>query len=148
VPIFIHPAPVVVHPVPVYRPITVVQPVVQPVYQPVYQAQPPDPPLAVGSWRADLDRSYSLLSDADERMRAEGAIQLGRSRAHEAVDRLTIMLASDRSPVAREAAARALGLIGSPRAIPALQQAAQADTDRDVRHSAQFAVEVIQTSRR
>jgi HEAT repeat protein len=48
----------------------------------------------------------------------------------------------------REAAARALGLIGSARALPALQHAAQADNDRDVRNSARFAVDVIQTNGR
>ena len=47
------------------------------------------------------------------------------------------------SPPVREAAARALGLIGSPRALTALRYAAQADSDRDVRRSAQFSVEVI-----
>jgi HEAT repeat protein len=60
---------------------------------------------------------------------------------------LAATLAGDRSPVVRESAARALGLIGSAQALPALQRAAQADSDRDVRRSAQFAVEVIQTRR-
>jgi len=45
----------------------------------------------------------------------------------------------------RESAARALGLIASPSALPALQRAAQVDADRDVRRSAQFAVDVIQS---
>jgi HEAT repeat protein len=39
-----------------------------------------------------------------------------------------------------------LGLIASPRSLPALIQAAQADNDRDVRHSAQFAVEIIRAN--
>ena len=39
-----------------------------------------------------------------------------------------------------------IGLIGSPRALTALTYAAQADSDRDVRRSAQFAVDVIQTN--
>ena len=63
----------------------------------------------------------------------EAALQLGRSRATEAVEPLSQMLSGDRSPQAREAAARALGLIGSPASLPALQQAAQADDDREVR---------------
>jgi HEAT repeat protein len=47
----------------------------------------------------------------------------------------------------REAAARALGLIGSSAALPALQQAASTDSDHDVRHSARFAIDVIQSGR-
>jgi HEAT repeat protein len=46
----------------------------------------------------------------------------------------------------REAAARALGLIGAPTALSALQYAAQADDDRDVRHSASFAADVIRSN--
>jgi HEAT repeat protein len=63
------------------------------------------------------------------------------------VDPLAATLAGDRSPAVRDAAARALGLIASPQALPALERAAQADADRDVRRSAQFAVEVIQANR-
>jgi HEAT repeat protein len=61
---------------------------------------------------------------------------------------LSALLTSDRSPAVRETAARALGLIGSPQAVTALTRAAQADTDRDVRRSAQFAVEVIEVNQR
>jgi HEAT repeat protein len=43
----------------------------------------------------------------------------------------------------RESAARGLGLIADPAALTALEQAAQLDGDRDVRHSAAFAAEVI-----
>jgi HEAT repeat protein len=72
-------------------------------------------------------------------------LQLGRSKDPRAVDPLAATLAGDRSAMVREAAARALGLIGSPAALPALQNAAQVDSDHDVRRSAQFAVEVIQS---
>jgi len=58
---------------------------------------------------------------------------------------LAATLAGDQSPAVRDAAARALGLIGSTKGLPALQRAAQVDNDRDVRRSAQFAVEVIQS---
>ncbi|HEX5270930.1 MAG TPA: HEAT repeat domain-containing protein, partial [Gemmataceae bacterium] len=67
--------------------------------------------------------------------------------ADRAVDALTTTLAGDGSAEVREAAARALGLIGSPRALAALQRAAQGDADRDVRNSARFAADVIQTNR-
>jgi hypothetical protein len=43
----------------------------------------------------------------------------------------------------REAAARGLGLIGAASSLEALQRAALADDDREVRHSAGFAAEVI-----
>jgi HEAT repeat protein len=89
------------------------------------------------------ERHLQLLASPDERVRADAALELGRMRATRAIDRLAAALAGDRSPAVRDAAARALGLIGDRRALPALQHAAQADGDRDVRRSAQFAVEVI-----
>ena len=98
--------------------------------------------------RADnvpVDRYIQHLANPDDRARMEAALQLGRARATEAVEPLSRMLAGDRSPQAREASARALGLIGTPSALPALQQAAQADDDRDVRNSARFAADVIRS---
>ena len=41
-----------------------------------------------------------------------------------------------------------LGLIGATQSLTALQHAAQADSDRDVRRSAQFSVDVIRTNSR
>jgi HEAT repeat protein len=46
----------------------------------------------------------------------------------------------------RDAAARALGLIGSPASLDALQRAAGGDADRDVRRSASFAAEIIRAN--
>ena len=57
-------------------------------------------------------------------------------------------LREDGSPVVREAAARALGLIALPASLSALQNAAQADEDRDVRRSAAFAADVIRSNMR
>jgi hypothetical protein len=88
------------------------------------------------------------LGDAQEHVRRDAAMDLGRLKAAKAVDPLVKMLASDSSPVAREAAARALGLIASPQSLTALIQAAQVDQDRDVRHSAQFSVEIIRANLR
>jgi HEAT repeat protein len=102
---------------------------------------------AVGGGRQNsIDHHVQLLSNPDERVRLDSVAQLGRLKAYRAVDPLAATLAGDRSPAVREGAARALGLIGSPKALPALQQAAQADSDHDVRHSAQFAAEVIRSS--
>ena len=88
------------------------------------------------------------LNSPDERARADAAMQLGRMKSRRAVEPLTQTLGGDRSPAVREAAARGLGLIGAPAALTALQRAAQADDDRDVRHSASFAAEVIRSNLR
>jgi hypothetical protein len=88
------------------------------------------------------------LNNAQEHVRRDAAMDLGRLKSAKAVDALVKMLASDSSPVAREAAARALGLIAAPQSLTALIRAAQVDDDRDVRHSAQFSVEIIRTNLR
>ena len=78
--------------------------------------------------------------------RADAAIRLGRNKDAQAVPHLTQTLRSDSSPAVREAAARGLGLIGAPASLSALQNAAQADDDRDVRRSASFAAEIIRAN--
>lgn len=135
--VIVEPAPVVVaQPAPV-----VVQPA--PVVQPAY-GPPPAVEQAPSPRQFDIDQNLRLLNDPDERVRAEAVIKLGRQKANRAIDPLAATLAGDNSPTVREAAARALGLIGSPKALPALRRAAQADSDVQVRHSAQFAIEVVQ----
>src|SRR5262249_39494098 len=93
---------------------------------------------------ADADNYLRQLADPDARIRAEACLHLGRMRVERAIDPLGATLAGDRVPRTREGAARALGLVGSPKALLALKRAAQADDDHDVRHSAAFSVEVIQ----
>jgi len=145
-PVYVAPAPVYVQPAPVY-----VQPV-QPAYQAApapTSAYPPAPVTAYspGSTREDDIQRYTQgLQHTDPRQRAEAAVQLGRLRATGAVPSLTAMLTNDRSPAVRDAAARALGLIGSADALSALQRAAQVDDDRDVRRDASYAAEIIRTS--
>ena len=95
-----------------------------------------------------LDSLMAQLSDANENIRRDAALDLGRMKAQKAVDPLMTLLSKDSSPVVRDGAARGLGLIASPRSLNALIFAAQADNDRDVRRSAQFAVEVIRTNLR
>ena len=97
---------------------------------------------------AATNRYMQQLFDQEERVRSDAAMELGRMRADRAVEPLCTLVTTDRSPLVREAAARALGLIGSTRGLAALQQAAQADNDRDVRRSAQFSAEVIRTNLR
>ena len=114
---------------------------------PAEPAPQPIHPAAFTNAQPDVDRHLQQLGNADERVRSQTVIELGRMRAYRAADPLAATLAGDPSPVVREAAARALALIGSRQALPALQRAALADADHDVRHSAQFAVEVIQAGR-
>jgi HEAT repeat protein len=107
------------------------------------------PPLAVqqtGARQDSVEQELQLLNGPEDRVRADAAVQLGRMKATRAVQPLTQMLNGNRSAAVREAAARALGLIEAPSSLPALQHAAQADDDRDVRHSAQFAAESIRSN--
>ena len=153
---YYYPAPVVVQPA--YPPPVVVGSAPAPVAPaPTVAAAPPQTPEVVqpptlrpvvgDDKSADIDRRIEHLANPNEKVRADVAIELGRMKADKAVDALTKTLANDSSAVVREAAARALGLIGSPRALTALQHAAQSDNDRDVRNSARFAADVIQTNR-
>jgi hypothetical protein len=136
------PAPVVVQPAPIVvtsPPASVAVPQVAPAQSHVQ---------LTSSAGSSLTAHVQLLSHGDETVRRDAVMELGRQKAESAIDALAATLAGDRSPIVRDAAARALGLIGSPRALTALMHAAQADSDRDVRRSAQFAVEVIQTNSR
>jgi len=148
------PAPVIVQPAPVVQ----AAPVAQPPYSPPAPIQAPAPIPApnpapvttahirpVSSQQSEINRNLNQLSDASDRVRSESALQLGRLRAWDAIDPLAATLAGDRSPMVREAAARALALIGSSKALPALQQAALSDADPTVRHSAEFSIDVIRT---
>jgi HEAT repeat protein len=133
-----------------------VQPSYSPPAQPAYSppAQTSIPPQSAPSYarttstdarQSDIDHYLRSLADPDERVRYESAIQLGRLRATRAIDPLAATLSGDASAVVREAAARGLGLIGEGRGLPALQRAAQVDTDHDVRRTAQFSMEIIQS---
>jgi hypothetical protein len=158
-----------------YRPYPAVYAVPAPVYvqpplveaapaQPLYPTPPAlaapalasTPPLtpvpttvraASGEGRqGDIDNCMSNLANADEKVRAEMALQLGRLHAVRAVESLNSTMAKDPSPAVRDASARALGLIGSNASLAALDRAAQEDSDRDVRRSAQYAAEVIRAN--
>jgi hypothetical protein len=151
-PIYVQPAPVaVVQPAPV----TVVQPAQPAPAQPApaaatrqYEAAPAPSEVHSTDNRPATDAQLRQLADPSETVRAEAALQLGRSGAQRAIDPLAATLAGDHSPQVREAAARALGLIGSVKGLTALKSAAQSDSDRDVRKSAQFSIEVIQATLR
>src|SRR5262245_38222059 len=84
--------------------------------------------------KSTMDYNLQMLRSPEESVRRDAAMELGRMKATRAVDPLAATLAGDKSPVVRDAAARALGLIGSPNSLTALIRAAQADSDRDVRH--------------
>lgn len=97
---------------------------------------------------SEYDRLFQLMNDPGEGARISAIMQLGRAKVQQAVGPITQALNNDSSPRVRDAAARALGLIASPSSLNALQTAAQADDDKEVRHSAQFAAEVIRSNLR
>ena len=139
-PVIYEPAPVIVQP----RPVVVTSPSYS---NPTFSAPEPTPaPATPVANQANVDFHLQRLTSTDENVRRESVMELGRARTDRAVDPLTATLAGDRSPAVRDAAARALGLIAAPRSLTALIHASQADNDRDVRHSAQFAVEIIRTN--
>lgn len=162
--VVVAPPPVVVEapPVVVQQPAIVQQPVVvRPSYTPPQPAPLPMPaptttvsaPELVptsggGNAAADIDNALQQLRTGDEQARSDAVVRLGRLRAEQAIGPIVKALNSDNSPKVREAAARGLGLIGSPTALSALQYAAQADDDREVRHSAGFAYEAIRNNSR
>ncbi len=149
-PVYVAPPTVVVQPAPVYQ----TAPVVRPAYSSPAEVAPPPtlvptpaPPAQPAAWAPDsAEAQVQRLSSPDDTVRADAAVQLGRMKAVRAVPSLAQVLATDRSAAVREAAARGLGLIGTSDALPALQRAAQADDDREVRHSAQFAAEGIRSA--
>lgn len=146
---YVVPAPVVYQSPPVVvQPGTVVGTTPSPSYSSPTFTAPEPTALAPANPNAqkNLEFHLSRLSNPDEALRRESVMELGRAKSDRAADPLAATLAGDKSASVREAAARALGLIAAPRTLPALIQAAQADADRDVRHSAQFAVEIIRTN--
>jgi len=112
---------------------------------------PAAPPVTISAasspaGQADtIEQNLQLLSNHNDAIRQKAVMDLGRAGTARAVDPLTAVLAGDASPQVRDAAARALGLIADARSLSGLIRAAQADDDREVRHSAQFAVEVIRS---
>jgi len=106
---------------------------------------PNDRPPADSEYQQEIDQHLRQLSDANEGIRIGAVTQLGRLHVMGAIDPLAATLAGDQSPAVREAAAHSLGLIASPKALPALNRAIQSDPDHDVRKAAEFAVEIIQS---
>ncbi|MEE8462536.1 MAG: HEAT repeat domain-containing protein [Acidobacteriota bacterium] len=82
----------------------------------------------------------NALSDHSTKVRAEAALALGRLGTREGVSPLSRMLLEDPVPLARDAAAQALGKIADDRALTALREAL-ADLDHDARRSAMLALE-------
>jgi hypothetical protein len=162
-PVLVAPSPVVIAQPVVAQPVTLVQPTATPVLAPPTAAAPAPLPdqlttmprnltpavaqEAAPEQNTQLERCMQQLGSPNDQTRAQAILGLGRLHASQAVEPLKTALASDRSPMVREAAARGLGLIGAPSSLAALQEAAQADDDREVRTSARFAAEVIRSGR-
>jgi len=143
-PVYVAPPPVVIEAAPVYRPVAVAAPTYA-VPAPAPAVVPSAAPV-VDARARDVQQYLAQLNTPDQATRASAVLQLGRMKAQQAIDPLMGVLNNDRSPSVREAAARSLGLIGAPGSLATLQRAAQADDDHDVRHSAQFAAEIIRTN--
>src|SRR5262249_26280144 len=105
-------------------------------------------PMPAGAPAAAGDGAMQALGSADERARSDAAMELGRIRAEAAGDRLANLPANGPRPPARGNAPRHLGPYGPPPRRQPLRYAAQADNARDVRHSAQFSMEVITSQMR
>jgi hypothetical protein len=158
-PVYYQPAPVYVQPAPVYvqpapAPAAALPPATssQPSTQSAQATAPTVTPTTARAQAPDdrqteITNNLEHLRNPDEQARADAVTRLGRLKALRAVDPLAATLAGDPSVKVREAAAKALGLIGSPKSLPALQRAAKNDADHDVRHTAQFAIELVEANR-
>jgi hypothetical protein len=146
--VYVAPPPVIVEPVPVATAVPVTTAVAVPPPPPPVPAASLAQPAATLPEPRPVEASTELanLNSTDERVRADAILRLGRRKDRRAVQPLIKALREDSSPAVRETAARALGLIGAPAALTALQHAAGADDDRDVRRSASFAADVIRAN--
>src|SRR4051794_16566808 len=93
---------------------------------PVPQSSPKLPPRVLPPPQpgeeepGDREQLLKQLHDSTEGVRMNAAMQLGRGRVRAAVSALIKLLREDSSPQVRDAAARALGLIGTATALDAL----------------------------
>ena len=121
VPLYVAPPPpVVVQPGPIIS-TTPIPPGSSPYIQPAPETVPL--PRVLETRGDEIDRLVGQLSNPDDKVRADVAMQLGRMKARRAEDALERVLVADRSPDVRDAAARALGLLGMQASVPALQRA-------------------------
>jgi hypothetical protein len=111
-------------------------------------ASTPNNTAVRANWSPEAEAVMRHIGQGDERSRTDAILHYGRARDIRALEPLTYTLTSDQNPGVRDAAARALGLIGSPSSLEALQRAAMADDDRDVRRSAGYAADVIRSNLR
>ena len=82
--------------------------------------------------RGPLGRLRDALTSKDATLRAAAALALGALRNQAPLNDLVALLQSDGNSMVREAAAQALGMIGSVKALPALDRVAEADTKNKV----------------
>lgn len=151
-PIYVRPAPVYVQPVTVLEPVPAVYAAPAPVLAPAPAATiaPVRPSVVArpvgGTREEDIERYQQQLQSPEARERIEAVMQLGRLRAPGSERTLVAALNNDRSPQVRDAAAKALGLVGASETLESLQRAASADEDAGVRNSAAYSAEVIRAS--
>ena len=94
-----------------------------------------------------IPAGFSAFSEGRPPRAAAAALALGALHNERPLSDL-IALLTDGNSMVREAAAQALGAIGSARAVPALQEAATRDTKSKVRKAAQAALEAIAARKR
>jgi HEAT repeats len=142
--VYVGPPPLVYAPAPVYLappPVVAV-----PAFVPAVAPAAPPPSVVRAARPTNDSGNLVALNDPAAKTRADGCIGLGRAKDPRAIGPLSRCLKEDDNPQVRDAAARALGLIGSPASLDALQRAAGNDADRDVRRSASFAAEIIRAN--
>lgn len=87
------------------------------------------------------------LTAKDAGLRAAAALSLGVLRNQAPLNDLIALLSDDGNSMVREAAAQALGLIGSTKALPALELAAEHDVKGKVRKAARASADAIRARR-
>jgi hypothetical protein len=87
------------------------------------------------------------LIHSSERVRVQSIQRLREHAFRLEVEALVALVTNDPSPTVREAAAKSLGLVarGSSVALQALRRSAKEDKDPEVRRTALFAAEILQT---
>jgi hypothetical protein len=93
-----------------------------------------------------VDRLIALCTHSEDITRGMAALALGAHRVRPSVKAVAAMATTDQSAYARRAAAFALGLMGDPAAMAALEQAVK-DKDSNVASNAREAIEMLRSAR-
>jgi HEAT repeat protein len=106
--------------------------------------------LSAGPFRsidAAIGQLKQLCKHSEDFTRGMAALALGTRRVASSQPILIEMATADASPYARRAAAYALGLLGDPAALPALERVAR-DPDTTVAANARASIEMLRSTAR